>query len=258
MEDLETLAKDNILSIIPHSFDERLAMRNESWFKNNYSAWHKSDIRKEYRIGSIMELISQIPMDSKYSDWVKHYVSNQLSYEQIINEMKECMKVFNLNWKQAVCFWWIHVLDYSWQGRQYEVKAFEIAKREFPDYFIRFASPLEDKHFGVDIIVEDEYGEIATGIQVKGFKYFLGQYAEQRMIGHTSGYTAFRKQTGARVHYLISESLEEKPQPFKLYPSYNFGDEFSPDYSEIPRLYSNNNWNVSVVKIDPNKYSNLN
>lgn len=247
-ETQEYLNRKLILGLISETtFEERKEMRNQEWFKSRYHIWHNSSIRKQGRIGSLMTLIDESKAES-FEGWVEYYFSNFTSFTKFKALCEEASGILKLSLKGTLYYLWIHIIDFCWEGKSYEDQALVRLKEKFPERIFKRASQKEDKQFGIDFTVWDTDNNLVGAVQVKGFTYFLGKNAKERITKHTNGYTEFFQKTGIRIQYLIKETVFDD-QEIKLFPVQCFGDTVAIDYSSIIPAIIPSVHSKSVVKI---------
>lgn len=232
VEEAEEFFNKNLIMgfINEYSFDERVAMRSDNWFKSKYKVWHSSRIRQEDNIGSLMKLIDECEPES-LDEWIEYYFTNFTTFTRFKSLVEQASISFGLSLKASLYYLWIHIIDFAWEGYSYEKQAKIRLEEQLPNLTFKKATILEDKEYGLDFTVW-EGDKLIGAVQVKGFKYFVGKFAKERMMKHTSGYTAWERKTGTRIQYLIKETVFDNKE-LLLFPTYCFGDNEAPDYQKI-------------------------
>lgn len=229
----EFTSKNQIMRILAKtSFESRKTMRSQKWFKEKYSTWHSSSIRKQDKIGSLMVLIEECNPIS-LEEWTDFYFTTFTSYTAFKELVEEASIVLGLNIEQSLIYLWVHIIDFAWEGFQAEKEALKVLNKQYPFIIFQKANEYEDKHYGIDFIAFDLWtGDKIGAIQVKGVSYFLGKFASKRMNGHKSGYTEFFRKTGVRINYLLKEDVSSGGR-VTMFPVECYGDTVPVDYKVI-------------------------
>ena len=201
-------------------FEIREKIRNSKLFKDFIYQWNHGVYNNQKDVGPLMGSLKNLGRtrtDINRETWFEYYFTCVKNYNQILPLIEKMAKETSLDFKTALNYWAIHILDSAYVGFEGEIMGknaiTEWATVNNKDVTVEFATPEMDTRLGVDVIVTDNVtGKIILGVQIKRTAYFhstRSTVVEAREGYNPKKYAQFKKETGADVWYLDVQKFEQ-------------------------------------------------
>jgi hypothetical protein len=198
-------------------------------FKAFNRPWNENSFNSHWKIGKVMAELTAMPAETTRKEWAEHYLAEVRTPEQVVQQVEDIVEKTGLDFVTALNWWWILVLDCTYEGVQNEhimirMVAEEVAKL---GYEVRHSTDEEDRTMGVDFVVTDpSTGRIILGGQVKKIGYFLGWSAKHaREVVNPRKYKKWTELTGSPVWYVVVEPSLKKGRPEWRKPEFTVKEE---------------------------------
>lgn len=176
---------------------EREDFRKTEVYKDSLYWWYKNKYNSPNKVAFIMNLIHEYWYKSEqrgYIGWVKFYTKT-ISYDEIYKMIMKIQKEQKISIKDATNIWWIHILDYAWDGLENELQAKKYLQQycdlRGQGYRAQLATGGWNTYYGIDLFVldpsvdlsdPDSGSNIIIAVQVKNSSYFLKAYDKDRKL----------------------------------------------------------------------------
>lgn len=209
------------------NFEHRQATRKSHDFVEFITFWNNGKFNTSARVGQLMNSISKLPLTATRAEWVEYYFSHVRTPGQVMQQVKEITAKSGLPLNTVLEYWFIHILDMSFEGWEKEREcALLLTERVTPQGYI--VVPANETHkygiqtfgldfdrdLGVDLIIYHlETNTVISGIQVKGVPYFLSKkptVVEARTVINPKKYAKFTELYNAPVFYMLIQPSIEK------------------------------------------------